>query len=63
MLEFFLKKFYLELIYGHMYFKGRHNIFPEKNLLWVNTLLKNVVCSDMIMHRYSYTSSLHLEYE
>ena len=46
-----------------MYLKGHHNIFPEKNLLWVNTLLKNVVSSDMIMHGYSYTSSLHLEHE
>ena len=42
-----------------------HNIFPEKNLLGVNTLLKNVVSSDMIMHGYSCTSSfsLHLGYE
>ena len=44
-----------------MYFKGHHNIFPEK-LLGVNTLLK-MVSSDMIMHDYLYTSYLHLEYE
>ena len=39
--------------------------FQKKNLLGVNTLLKNVVSSDMIMHGYSCTSSfsLHLEYE